>query len=176
MKLIRILLLGAASCVLSLSVSAQWQWIDKSGHKVFSDRPPPPEIPEKSIVRPAGRSSPAQVATPSPAPAGTDSPDAAMASPSNAVNTPKLSGLDKALADKKQQAAEAEAARRKAQEEKTAQARFENCERAQRAKSSLDAGLRQLRINEQGEREVLDEVARAAESQRVQSIIESDCK
>ena len=30
---------------------AQWQWIDEHGRKTFSDRPPPPHIPEKNILK-----------------------------------------------------------------------------------------------------------------------------
>ncbi len=54
MKLIRTLLV-AALAGLCFAASAQWQWIDKDGHKVFSDRAPPPEIQDKNILkRPAG--------------------------------------------------------------------------------------------------------------------------
>lgn len=179
MTLIRILLLGVAACVVSLSVSAQWQWVDKSGRKVFSDRPPPPEIPERNILQQGGKRSSAQPAATSPAPVGSDSANgtaSVMSSPPNEVNTPKLSGVDKGLADKKRQATELEAAKRKVEEERIAQARAENCERAKRAKTTLETGLRQFRTNDQGEREVLDDAARAAEAQRLQTIIESDCR
>ena len=44
MKLKSALILGVLSAV-SLVAAAQWQWLDKDGHKVFSDRAPPPETP-----------------------------------------------------------------------------------------------------------------------------------
>ncbi|MFL6695279.1 MAG: DUF4124 domain-containing protein, partial [Ramlibacter sp.] len=52
-------LMVALACVLPLSAMAQWQWIDKSGRRVFSDQAPPPDIPAKSIVHgPKGRPMP----------------------------------------------------------------------------------------------------------------------
>ncbi len=160
MNLIRILF-AALACVFSLSVAAQWQWVDKDGHKVFSDRAPPADIPEKNILkRPAGR--------------GTVS-DAAPA-PQAGASAPRLSGVDKDLLEKKKQATEADAAKRKAEEEKIAKAKAENCERGKRAKANLDSGMRISRTNAKGEREFLDDASRLAESQRIQSIIDTDCQ
>ena len=48
------LLLLIAACSLSLSAAAQWQWIDKDGRKVFSDRPPAADIKDKDIVKQPG--------------------------------------------------------------------------------------------------------------------------
>ena len=44
------------------------------------------------------------------------------------------------------------------------------------AKSSIDSGMRMARMNDKGEREVLDDAQRAAELKRVNAIIASDCK
>ncbi|MEK9952912.1 MAG: DUF4124 domain-containing protein [Curvibacter sp.] len=44
MNMIRSLLV-LAGCLYALSASAQWQWLDKDGRRVFSDRPPPAEVP-----------------------------------------------------------------------------------------------------------------------------------
>ena len=41
---------------------------------------------------------------------------------------------------------------------------------------SLDSGVRIARTNEKGEREVLSDTARAAETQRTREVIASDCK
>lgn len=167
MKLIRILLVGAAACVVSLSALAQWQWVDPNGRKVFSDRPPPPDIPEKNILRQGSK------ASPPPSDARSGSSDAAV---TNSPSVAKVSGEDKELLAKKRKAEEADAAKRKAEEEKAAQIRRDNCERAQRGKANLDAGMRIFKTNANGEREVLDDAARAAELQRLQSTIDSDCR
>ena len=176
MKQIRTFLIGVA-CLMSLVASAQWQWIDKDGRKVFSDRAPPADVLDKNILkRPAGRGSAAgagKVATNSDGAA--PATEAAASGPQGAASAPRLSGIDKELAEKKKKAAEAEVARRKAEEERVLAAKVENCARARQAKASFDSGRRISRPNEKGEPQVLDAAARASEVKRIQSIIESDC-
>lgn len=158
------------------SALAQWQWVDKDGRKVFSDRAPPPDVAEKNILRrPAGRTA----NTPAPA---TDAPsaDSAPASP-GAANRPeataaKSSGVDKELEAKKKQAADAEAAKKKADEERVTKEKIENCARAKQAKATFDSGVRVARTNANGEREVMDDAARATELKRIQSVMDRDCK
>lgn len=158
-------LICMALCLYALAASAQWQWMDKDDRKVFSDRPPPSDIPEKSILkRPGSHGSAATALTPAAAPAPASGTAAAPA------------GVDKSLQDKKKQAEDAEAARRKAEEERNARLMAENCSRAQQAKSGLDSGARMARINEKGEREFMDEGALATEGQRLQSIINENCR
>ena len=169
MNVYRLLTLGL-TCLIATSALAQWQWIDKDGRKVFSDRPPPPEILDKSILkRPAGRAAPLQSQTttqePSPAPAA-----------KKILDSPQLSGVDKDLLAKKKLADDAEAAKKKEAEEKLLKARVENCARAKGAKATFDSGVRVSRTNEKGDREIMDEAARASEVKRIQGIIESDCQ
>ncbi len=154
-------------------VAAQWQWQDSSGKKVFSDQPPPPDIPERNILqRPHRAAAPAPAAA---APAAA-APASAASAKGAADAAPKLSGTDKELEERKRQADNAEAAKRKAQEEAAARARAENCNRARQAKASYDSGVRIARTNAQGEREYIDDAARAAETRRLQGIIASDCR
>jgi hypothetical protein len=147
---------------------AQWQWIDSSGRKVFSDRPPGAEVPEKNIIKqPNTRAKSSAVEASAPPPAG---------APAAPVAAKPGEGVDKGLIEKKKQADAAEAAKRKADEDRVAIAKAENCNRARQAKTGLDSGARISRINDKGEREFLDDTARAAESQRNQSTIDSDCR
>ncbi|MFZ4481429.1 MAG: DUF4124 domain-containing protein [Rhodoferax sp.] len=155
MKKIRHLLTGLA-CLLCFEATAHWHWLDKDGRKVFSDRAPPPEIPEKDILE-----RPAPVLT--------------VAVPQNGASGPKLGAVDKDLTERKKKGEEAETARRKAEDEKISKARAENCERARRAKASFDSGRPIARSNEKGEPEILDAKTRSAEIARLQSIIDSDC-
>lgn len=153
-------LICLALCLYALAASAQWQWMDKDGRKVFSDRAPPSDIPEKNILkRPGGQgfAPPAPVAAPAAEPAA-------------------AGGVDKALMEKKKQAEDAEAAKRKAEEERNSRLMAENCQRAQQAKAGLDSGGRMSRINEKGEREFFDENAIATEGQRLQGIINENCR
>ncbi|MDR3451339.1 MAG: DUF4124 domain-containing protein [Rhodoferax sp.] len=170
MNLSRVFLFGVA-CLMSMSAMAQWQWIDKDGRKVFSDRPPPTDIPEKNVLKRPARSPVAALPVAAVAP-GTD---AGTAAPKAEGMAPKLSGKDKELEEKKKQAEDAQAAKKKAEEQKVAQAKADNCARAKQSKATLDSGIRIARTNDKGEREIMDDTARAAETQRVQSIINSDC-
>lgn len=146
------------------TASAQWQWVGSDGRKVFSDTPPPATVPLKNILKQPGN-------RPTPASAE-DNEEAAKASP---VATPKLPASDPQLEAKMKQAEEAEAAKRKEEFERVAKARAENCERARRAKTTLDSGVRIATTNAKGEREILDDKGRAAEAQRLERIISSDC-
>jgi hypothetical protein len=162
MKLIRPLICLAA-CVYALTASAQWQWLDKDGRRVFSDRPPPADVPEKNIVRrPVGSRSAATV----------DAAPAPAAAPAAAAQT----GVDRSLQEKRKQAEEAEAAKRRAEDERNARVMAENCARARQAKAGVDSGARMSRINEKGEREFMDEAALAVEGQRLQGIINENCR
>lgn len=161
-------------CASTLAM-AQWQWLDKDGRKVFSDRAPPPEIQEKNILkRPGGKLTPTVKPAAQDITANTD--QATSASPALPTSAAKGVGVDKELEAKKKQAADAEAAKRKVEEEKIVKAKIENCARAKQAKVGLDAGIRISRMNSSGEREVMDETARAAESKRIQVIMATDCK
>ncbi|MBF9265764.1 DUF4124 domain-containing protein, partial [Paracidovorax cattleyae] len=57
MKFHRLLVLACA-CSWALGASAQWQWIDKDGRKVFSDRPPPTDVPARNILKQPGGAPP----------------------------------------------------------------------------------------------------------------------
>lgn len=170
MKFAHWLVLGCV-CLLPLAAGAQWQWIDKSGKKVFSDQPPPTDVPEKNILRRAG--SPPPRSGSAPAAAEADAPDAAAP---KAAAAPKPAGVDKELEEKTKKAQAEEKARQAAEAGKNAKAKADNCDRARQGKATFDSGIRVAKINAKGEREIMDDAARAAEQKRLQSIIESDCK
>ena len=156
------------ACALALPVaaSAQWQWIDNQGKKVFSDQAPPTDVPEKNILRRPG----GKVAAP--APVAEEAKTETAAAPA----APKPSGVDKELEEKTRKAEEAEKAKRAAEEQKIAKAKAENCSRARQGKATMDSGMRVARINDKGEREIMDDDARAAEQRRLQDVISADCK
>ena len=174
MKAIRFALLAAA-CALPLAASAQWQWIDKTGRKVFSDQAPPPDIPAKSILKAPGGRMPVQ--PPAEADAAATVAAAAPAKPAaSGASAPKASGKDKELEDKKKLAEAADAEKKKAEQEKVAKAKADNCDRAKKAKATFDSGVRVQRTNDKGEKEYVDDAYRAAEGKRLQGIIDTDCK
>ncbi|MES1979411.1 MAG: DUF4124 domain-containing protein [Pseudomonadota bacterium] len=172
-KLLKTLVLALAAGSFTVAAVAQWQWLDKDGRKVFSDRSPPGDIPEKSILkRPPGsaRAAPAAEAADTAAQGGAATAAAPKAS------APKLSGRDTELEARKKKAEEEENAKKKADEEKTNKARLENCARAKTAMTTLQSGVRVSSLNANGEREVFDDARRAAETKRIQDIIDSSCK
>ena len=170
-------LLLAVACTWAMGASAQWQWLDKDGRKVFSDRPPPQEIPDKNILKQPGGNAPVSRTGPIPG-AASPAADAASA-PAAAAPKPGASaagtGIDKALEEKKAQADAAEAAKKKAEEEKLAKAKADNCARARQAKAAFDSGRPITQSNAQGERIFLDQAGRDAETKRLNGIIASDC-
>jgi hypothetical protein len=172
MTLIRTCLLAAA-CLLPALASAQWQWVDNQGRRVFSDRSPPPEVPAKNILRQPGGAPPPQAgvaeATPAAAVAAA-SPPAATAS-----GALKPAGRDAQLEERRKQAEATEVQKKKAQEEAVAATRQENCKLATRAKKTLDAGVRVVQTNDKGEREILDDRQRATEVKRLDAVIAQDC-
>lgn len=173
MKFMHWLLVGCV-VALPLSASAQWQWIDNNGKKVFSDQAPPPDVPEKNILRRSG-TPPQRPASSIDAPAAEGTEAATPKARENAA-APKPSGVDKELEEKTKKAEAEEKAKRAAEEAKVAKAKADNCARAREGKSTLDSGIRIAKVNAKGEREIMDDTARVAEQKRIQSIIDSDCK
>lgn len=155
--LILALALGASSA--AALAQARFEWIDNtSGQKVFSDRPPPggPESVRNFVDH-----APGTHVTKEQAPAAAPGASAP--------------GVDKALEARKREAEEAEAAQQREAERQRAAQRADNCKRARDARRQLESGQRMARINEKGEREILTDEMRAAESERVRAIIEENC-
>jgi hypothetical protein len=149
---------------------AQWGWVDNSGRKVFSDTAPPASVPEKNIIkRPGNGSFPSVPAAPAVTPAV-----AAATSPA-APAALQVPDKDPELEARKKQAEAAEEAKRKAEAERVARARADNCERARKNKGMLESGVRIATTNAKGEREFMDDKARLAEVQRTEQTIRSDC-
>ena len=156
------LVLTFAGWAFALSAAAQWQWIDKDGRKVFSDRPPTSDIKDKDILTQPGARANATTSAGAPA--------------APVATAPKLSGKDPELEARKKKLEEDEVGKKRVEEEKVVQAQADNCERAKRGLASSQSGARISTTNAKGEREFMDDNARAAESKRLQSIMASDCK
>ena len=152
----------------SALAGVQWKWRDANGAIQYSDRPPPPGTPEANILtRPVG----SRVQPPArPLP---DAPSQASAPTLNASG-PKVE--DPELEARRKKAEAEEAARRKAEEEKVARQKADNCQRARSYQRSLQDGIRIVRTAPNGEREVLDDKARADEVRRTQESIQSNCQ
>lgn len=150
----------AALLLIAPAAQAQWKWRDERGQIHASDLPPPRSIPDKDVLqRP-----PPVVYKARPA-----SPAASAASAAKVTSDP-------ALEEKKRQAEQAEAARKRAEETKLAAQRKDNCTRARDQLVMLDSGQRIARVGADGEREYLSDEQRTQESQRARAAMASDCR
>jgi hypothetical protein len=143
----------------------QWKWRDASGQLHVSDMPPPASVPGSAILE-----RPTDVKRP-----GRNVPQPSTPPASAAAAKPAGSG-DAELDARRKKADEEKTVQQKAQEQKVAQERSENCTRARSQLTALNDGLRIVRTNEKGEREVLDDKTRAEEMQRMRSVMATDCK
>ena len=160
-RLLGLLLVGAA---LATPAIAQWKWRDAAGHVQYSDRPPPADVADKDILqKPNGAR---RVVAPAPT---------ALSLAASAPPAPGVKASDPQLEAKRKQQEQEEAAKRKAEEDRVAKLKAESCQRARSYQRTLDDGIRIARTNDKGEREILDDKARAEEAQRTQQVIASDC-
>lgn len=157
-----VLSLALLSATLALPAAAQWKWRGANGQIQYSDLPPPPGVADRDILqRPsAGTLRAAPVAL------------AASAASAPAL-TPKTS--DPELEAKRKKTEQEEAAKAKAEQERMAAARADNCKRAREQIRTLESGMRMARVNDKGEREVLDDKMRADELKRARDVANADC-
>lgn len=157
---------AAAAAAQTAPQPPAWKWRDAAGQIVVSDTPPPMSVPDKSILErpPLQRARAAALAA-----------AAASAPPLKPVadNAPRV---DPELEARRKAAANEQAAQAKADEQRSAAVRAENCSRAKSQLTALVDGQRMVRTNEKGEREVMDDKARAEETQRARAVIASDCR
>lgn len=147
---------------------AQWKWRDATGRITVSDRPPPREVADKDILqRPfqAQRRDTPEAAAPA-ASAASAAPAARPAPPS----------VDRDLEARKRAAEQEKAAKAKAEENKLAAQRADNCRRARSHLATLESGQRMARINEKGEREIIDDKVRAEEMRTVREVMSTECR
>lgn len=159
----RLLLVCASSLGLQAVAQPVWQWRDASGLMVYRDRPPPPHVPRHQILRQPGDTTAPQPETggdrtiPPPKPAAPRQPSAAPASPGPSApgSVANPSGQDEA---------------------RLWAIRADNCLRARQNLAAIRVGQRMSRYTEQGERVYLDEAELSAETQRLESIVQQDCR
>ena len=176
------LMVAASLCLslLSMPVAAQWMWRGADGRVNASDRPPPPGVAEKDIIkRPQAdirrRLPPAGAASAAVAGDAASAPVAAAAAPARAASAP-ATPLEREAQARKLAAEQDKAAKARADEERLAAQRTNNCRNARGLAAGLENGTRVVRTNEKGEREVLDDRGRAEELRRARDAINSECR
>lgn len=181
MSSIRSITLAAAAAIAfawMAPAGAQWAWRDASGRLVFSDTAPPKSVPAKDIVRqPAAPPAPRYVPTPEGAASGGADGNKPAGEAPKAPAKPAVQTLaDRELESRRRQQQLAEAQKKTADEEARKAQLADNCARARSYQRALEDGHRIARLNAAGEREVLDDAARASELTRTRGQIEQFCK
>ena len=158
------LLLGLA--VAGAHAQSLWKWRDASGQMHISDTAPPVGTPAKNIISgpPGGVAPPPSLSAAS-----------AASPPASAPASAAASALDKKKKAADQEKADKQNAERAAAEAQNAAIRKENCSRAQSSLAGLQSGQRIGRVNDKGEREILDDAARASETKRAQEMVTANC-
>jgi hypothetical protein len=158
------------ACALLFGISslamAQYIWIDDKGVKQLSDRPPPPEVPAKRILKAPGKPlfNPNAPAEPETAPAA----EAPTAKPA-----PTLAERN---ADFNRRKTEATAAEKKAADEAQRNADIAaNCDAARKNQLALDQGIRMSTYDKNGERTAMGDAEREEMRKKTQKVL-SGCK
>ncbi len=164
--------IAALLALIALPAEAQWKWKDKSGHVQYSDLPPPLGTPDQDILaRPSvqRRNQPATTTAPASAASA-----AQVVSSASSPLAPKL--VDAELEARRKKAEAEQGVKNKAEEDRIAAVRADNCARARAQLRTLDSGIRVARTNDKGEREFLDDKQRADETLHAKDAIAADCK
>ena len=148
------------ACLLPGLCAAQWRWLDEAGRRVYSDQPPPPAVPPARVLRQPGVAAPALWSASTPASSPPSTPPSAARAARAASAPPAVIPGEQAL---------------RSLQAENARLRDAHCARLRDAWVTLESGVRLARTLPNGEREVLDDAARAAERQRLQGLLASDC-
>ena len=159
--------LAAALLLAVLPAQAQWKWKDGKGQTHISDLPPPRDVPEKDVLQ-----RPNEIARKTAAAGAASAAEAAPASAA-AATKPRV---DPEIEARRTRLEQEQKAKAKADEDKLAAQRAENCARARQQLAGVESGMRLARVNDKGEREILDDKARAEEAQRARQAMASECR
>ncbi|RMW95416.1 DUF4124 domain-containing protein [Allofranklinella schreckenbergeri] len=166
-----------AAIALSLAgaASAQWQWVDDSGRKVYSDTPPPAHIPQNRILRAPGKGTGNSLK-----PAATTAAPASDSTPTEDSDLKaKVDAADNAQQQeqaKKQEAIDkknAEIDRKNAEIER--QNRATLCNSARIRLDQLTSGKRLSTVDQKGNVGFMNDAQREAERKRAQEDIRKNC-
>ena len=145
----------------SAAAHAQYLWIDEKGIKQFSDRPPPPSVPEQRILKAPGKASFNPDAS---------APDVPAAPARNGAT------LAEREADYQRRHSEARAAADKAAEQTRQRAeQAANCEIARKNQQAISDGIRIATYDKNGERHFMTDAERAEQEKNNRKVLAA-CK
>ena len=137
--------------------------VDASGKTFYSQAPCPPSA-KSSTVRAA------------PPPANPPAAAPANANASAAKSSGPKSPAEQEIEFRKRRTEQADAAKKDQEKATEAAQREENCRNSRGTLVSLEAGGRQTRFNDKGERYILDDAQTARELERARQAVDQWCK
>jgi len=162
--LVRTLLTALVLTGVAAPAAAQWYWKDANGRMVVSDRPPPPSVPIRNIIKSPGGQLPA-TSVPAPAPAA----------PAAASKAGGASMAEKELEFRKRQIETAEAAKKAEEAATQAKANAQQCTALRANLAMLESGGRVIQPSEKGERNFMNDEQRTSEIARMREQISQHC-
>lgn len=157
--MLRLLVFGLMLAFAAVASAQLYRWVDKDGKVRYSDTLPP-GVKATTLKSPPGTSAPSPAAD-----------DAAAKDAKKGPLTPA-----EQEADFRKRQMDAQKAREKEdQASRNAQAKQDNCARAQETLAGLESGQRIARTNASGERYYVDDDQRAAEIAKARQSVSSWC-
>jgi hypothetical protein len=162
-------LAGALLLAACGQAAAQYMWIDDKGVKQLSDRPPPPSVPQKRILKAPGQDK-FNPAADTAGESGADGDKPAMAADVPAAKPAPTLGERNAAYNKRK--AEAALAAQQAGEDSARKAQIAaNCENARNNQRALDQGVRMSTYDKNGERGFMSEAERAESAKKNKQVL-----
>lgn len=149
--------LAAALALPGAAIAQNYKWRDEKGAIVYSDQPPPSNIPRSSILTAPKTAKPAPVADPAAA-GGKDGKNGKDGKPTPAA---AKSIAEKEADYKKRQIEEQKKAKDEAEKSAQAERNRANCDSLKRTLASLEGGQRISRTDSKGERYFVGDEERA---------------
>lgn len=163
-------LAGALLLAACGQAAAQYMWIDDKGIKQLSDRPPPPSVPQKRILKAPGKDKFNPTADAAAGESGADGDKPAMAADAPAGKLAPTLGERNAAYNKRK--AEAALAAQQAGEDKARKAEIAaNCENARNNQRALDQGVRMSTYDKNGERGFMSDAERAEAARKNKQVL-----
>jgi hypothetical protein len=168
----RLMWVALAVLLVVPAAQAQWKWKDNRGQIHVSDLPPPLEIPEKDVLLRPDLSAHRAAASAAVAASGAASAVASTASGPRV----ERSRSDPELEARRKRAEQERGDKLKAEADKVSGERAANCQRARAQIGTLESGQRLVRVNEKGDREILDDRSRGQEIQTARDLAAANCQ
>ena len=157
------------------SAAAQFVWIDASGTRQYSDRPPPASVPKNKILKePSIELRNPRAADVEAAAAPGQATVAAVRDPAAAPKAP-MTTAEKNADYIKRKTEQADKDKKAADEAGDAADKAKNCERAQAYNRSLQSGERIATTDKNGEKSYISDDKRAQDARDTQRVLAS-CK